>query len=230
MPIVAQCGCGKRVAVADALAGRTIRCPACGDPISVGEAAPAPVGRAARKKAASPVVYISLGKIIAVICLGVAVVCGILVAIGPIRVWNQWETIGPTADENVKDVISYALAAEMSQQGMYDPAVDTHMPSVGDDVLFYRPIWVLGMPDRVKFEGHSSEGPFDGWYHPATGEIEANISYGGASVLGGMIQVAKAPLKFSITGRKKDGQVTAETNGQALTIYYPPHPEKEHHP
>ena len=99
MPISAQCSCGKRVSVSDALAGKTIRCPACGDPIEVVQAAPAAGPSAARRKpAASPVVYVSLGKIIAIVSFATVAVCGILFFIGPVQVYKQWENIGPTAN------------------------------------------------------------------------------------------------------------------------------------
>lgn len=35
MPIVVNCGCGKKVRVADAMAGRQMKCPACNSPLSV---------------------------------------------------------------------------------------------------------------------------------------------------------------------------------------------------
>jgi DNA-directed RNA polymerase subunit RPC12/RpoP len=69
MAISVQCACGKRTAVSDALAGKAIRCPACGDAVVVMAAAPAP-GRAgakgqqpgARRQQAGPAIELSSGQ------------------------------------------------------------------------------------------------------------------------------------------------------------------------
>jgi hypothetical protein len=173
---------------------------------------------------------VSLGKIITVIVLAIVVTFGILFAVGPLRVWKQWEVIGGTANDNVKDVISFALQAEMSEQGMYDPRKDTHQPSVQDDVIFIRPLLVMSMPDSVQFRGDSNEGAFEGHYNPHTGEVQATVAYGGYS-LGGIVEMSdvgkSAPYSFKMTGRKMNGHVTAESNGQSLQIVYPPEDDEK---
>jgi hypothetical protein len=227
MAIHAQCSCGKSISVADALAGKTIRCPACGKGIALGAPTPAAVAKQtiAKKKltgvGAAPVVYISIGKILTFIVLAIVVTLGILFAIGPMRVWNQWEVIGPKASDDVKDVISFALQAEMSQQGMYNPSKAEHEPVVEGDVLFYRPLLTMSMPDQVRFEGKSNEGPFIGTYNPHNGEIDADVAYGGYS-FAGLVDITKAPYHFHMTGREVNKQISAESNGQSLQIVYPP--------
>jgi hypothetical protein len=79
----------------------------------------------------------------------------------------------------------------------------------------------MSMPDSVKFMGQSDEGPFRGSYNPQTGEITADVAYGAHS-LGGIVDVGKAPYSFHMTGRKTNGQVSAESNGQPLQIVNPP--------
>jgi hypothetical protein len=224
MPITAQCNCGKRMNVADALAGRTIRCPSCGSGIAVGQPAPVNAPRESVRDRMAGKFYISPGKIIAAISLVTVVTLGILFAVGPMRVWNQWETIGPVASDNIKDVVGFALEAEMSTNGMYDPNKSTHQPQVDGDVMFYRPLMAMSMPDKVKFTGSSNEGPFTGFYNPNNGEIEADVAYGGYSVAG-LVDIYKAPYHFHMTGRKVNDQISAEADGQPLKIYYPVEPK-----
>jgi hypothetical protein len=198
--------------VADALAGRTIRCPTCGSGIAVGQPVAVNAPRTSVRDRVASKVYISPGKIIAAISLVTVVTLGIMFAIGPMRVWNQWEAIGGTASDNVKDVISFGLQAEMSTNGMYDPNKSTHQPQVDGDVIFYRPLMAMSMPDAVKFTGSSNEGPFSGLYNPHTGEITADVAYGGYSVAG-LVDIYKAPYHFHMTGRKINDQISAESDG-----------------
>jgi hypothetical protein len=229
MAIVVQCGCGKRMGLADATAGKTVKCPACGNSIAVpaGSAGAAPVAggrRVVKEKSASPAVYISLGKIVAAAVLLIVVVSGIMFYLGPVRVWNQWEAIAPQANGDVKDVITFALQAYLSQNGYYDPARPHDVPNIDGIILFYRPVLAMSMPEKIKFEGKSSQGDFSGFYNTQTGDIEADVSYGGMTVAG-MVDLAKSQGTFHITGRDVDHhQPEAESNGQKLEIYYPPQP------
>lgn len=229
MAIVVQCGCGKRMGLADATAGKTVKCPACGNsivvPASSAAAAPAKGGkRVAKEKSAGPAVYISLGKIVAAVSLLIVVVLGIMFYFGPVRVWNQWEAIGPQANGDVKDVITFALQAYLSQNGDYDPSHPHMVPNIDGGVLFYRPVLAMSMPEKIKFEGKSSQGDFSGFYNTTTGDIEADINYGGMTVAG-MVDMVKSTGSFHITGRDVDHhQPEAECNGQKLEIYYPPSP------
>ena len=86
MPINVQCSCGKRMGLSDALAGKTIKCPACGDAIHVPAVAPSGAGKEARRaNPASPAIYISTGKIVALASIAVAAILGIMFYIGPVR-------------------------------------------------------------------------------------------------------------------------------------------------
>lgn len=227
MAIVVQCECGKRMGLSDALAGKTAKCPACGRAISVpgsGGASRAGGGKAAArgKPAASPKIYISTGKIIAAGSLLLVVVLGAMFYFGPVRVWNQWEDVGPKVQQQIADVIEFAMKAYLSQQGMYNPAKDSHGPAVdSDDVHFFRPTLVMRMPESITFFGASSQGKFQGHYHPATGEIDADVQYGGMT-FGGAVALAKATGQVHITGREKtDGSPEAELNGVPLKIVFP---------
>jgi hypothetical protein len=224
MPISMQCSCGKRMSVSDALAGKRVKCPACGDVLSV-TAAPAPVaGRVAVKKpAVSPAIYVSKGKIVGVITLLICAGIGCVLYFGPYRVWNQWEEIGPKAGGDVSDVISFGLQAYLSTNGVYDPSKSSG-PSVDGNVSFFRPTLVLSMPEKVKFFGKSSQGDFTGWYNTQTGDIEADVAFGGMT-FAGAVTLANSVGKFHMTGRMQGGFPQAEVNGTPIKIVTPPKEE-----
>jgi hypothetical protein len=207
--------------VGDALAGKTIKCSGCGNGVKVPGAALPPGAKpvAQKKPAASPAIYISTGKIIAAVLLLGVVTSIILFFAGPVKVWHQWEDIGPKASDNVKDVISFGLQAYMSTNGYYDPGKSNYQPGVTSDILFYRPLMVMSMPEKVKFEGISSEGPFSGWYNTQTDEIEADVGLG-AHTVGGLIST-KPQSTFHLTGSDPNHQPQAECNGQPMQITYP---------
>src|SRR5580658_9715354 len=214
MPITVQRGCGKRMGLSETLAGKAVKCPACGEQIAVpaARAATGPGGRrpVAKKPAASPAIYISKGKIVAVVSLLVVIILGAMFYYGPVRVWNQWEDVGPKAQSEVGDVLEFALKAYLSQQGLYNPAKDRQGPTVDtDNIHFFRPTLVMSMPDSVTFFGKSSQGDFKGHYHPATGEMDVDVAYGGMT-FGGEVTLAKSIGQFHITGREVNGQPQAE--------------------
>lgn len=225
MAINVQCACGRRSAVADALGGKSIRCPQCGQPVPVPAAgAGAAVGlRQARDR--TPAVHIDKGLIIKLTVVAVVVGFILWAYFGPVRVWNQWEAIGPKAQADVSDVVSFALQAYMSNNGMYNPTKATNQPGVQGNVGFFRPFLNMTMPDSVKFFGHTNQGPFSGSYNPRTGEVTANISYGAVSHLafGSDVSVKEQVAgSFDITGREVNSSPQAETNGQKMSIYFPP--------
>lgn len=221
MPITVQCSCGKRMGLSDALAGKTIKCPACGDPIHVTAAPPLPAGRKpAKKQNAAPAIYISKGKIIAASSLAIGLILGLMFYFGPVRVWNQWENIGGKAGDDVSSVISFGLQAYLSQQGDYNPRSAHNAPAVDGPVSFFRPTLVMSMPEKVTFFGKSTQGDFKGQYNTRTGDIEADVAYGGMT-FAGAVDLAKATGKFHMTGRMSNGFPQAEINGTPITIVWP---------
>jgi hypothetical protein len=245
MAITVQCPCGRRTTVGDALAGKSIRCPQCGQSVAVGAAPTAgktqprasapPRGATAqprgktplqiRRENAVPALHIETGLLIKVGVATALVVLILLAYFGPVRVWNQWEQIGPKAQNDISDVVSFALQAYLSQNGMYDPAKTHSQPGVQGNIGFFRPFLSMAMPDAVKFFGRTNQGPFQGTFNPRNGEINATISYGAVSHLAfgsdtGLKETVAG--SFQITGREQNGAPQAEMNGTKLTIYYPP--------
>ena len=88
--------------------------------------------------------------------------------------------------------------------------------------MFYRPSFVMSMPDGVDFKGASNVGPFKGVYHPKTGEVEANIAMGGGIGIPGSGGQKTTGMTIKITGREKNGKLTTEVNGKSVVLVMPP--------
>jgi hypothetical protein len=209
----------KKVGVSDALAGKTIKCRDCGDDVFVRAASTVAV-QAHEAANAVPKFYISGGKIAAIATGVVFLICGLVVYFGPLHVWYKWEEIGPKAGDDVKDVVTFALQAYLSENHMYDPSDPHGAPAVDGDVRFIRPMGFF-MPEKVKFGGKSNQGSYAGTYNTRTGDIEADILFGGYSVAG-MVDIHKPTGGFHITGRDPGGNPEAEVDGNKLKIVYPP--------
>jgi len=183
-------------------------------------AAPAGGRKPIKKEKASPTVYISTGKIVGLVTLGLLLTLGLMFYFGPVRVWHQWEDVGPKAHDDVSDVITFGLQAYLSQQGDFDPTDSHGAPSVDGNVSFFRPTLVMSMPEKVRFFGKSSQGDFTGYYHPSNGEIEADVSYGGMT-FAGAVNLAKSTGQFHMTGRMANGFPQAEVNGTPIKVVWP---------
>jgi hypothetical protein len=206
--------------VSDALVGKTVRCSLCGQNVVVA-AAPAGGKKAASKNTAAPSFAISPGLLTMVILLVVGVGATVAYRVGPARVAGQWEnTVGPKAQGDVNDVVSFAIQSVMSETQLYDPTKGLNRPSVDGGVDFAMPYVVMTMPQKVKFSGMTQQGRFDGIYDTQSGEIEADIAVGGHTV-GGLIVTANALADFHITGRDVNGSPQAELDGRSLKIVYP---------
>lgn len=216
MAINVRCACGRRTAVGDALAGRTIRCPACGDEIFVVASAPAPGKGGAAKQKAGPAIELSRGQVISLWAIGILLVVGGAFYLGPVRVWQQWGAMQPKASQDVGDLIVDALKQHMKDEDP-DPRSRRRMPSVErNDVSFFQPM-ALTMPEKVFFIGKSNQGTFSGHYHTRTGEMDADVSYGGYSVAG-MVDISRPRGTFHLVGRVVNGRREFEFDGKKTVI------------
>jgi hypothetical protein len=247
MPISVTCdNCGKSLKVKDDWAGKRAKCPGCGSTFAVPAAAGAfaaaatPAARgggttfnpmaahAAKNKRQAEAGKLSINW--GLIWLGVAgLTVMVLVALflmGPKKVWGQWEEIHEQAEYDVKDVATRGLEAHLSQIGAYNPRKPHGRPQA-TDVMFYRPVMVMSMPDEVDLQGASTVGPFKGKYHPKTREVEVTIEVGGGAHVAGTGGKQKTGYAIKVTGRTKNGTLTAEVDGKNAVLTYPPPSEDE---
>lgn len=213
-----QCTCGKRTMVSDALAGRMIRCPGCGNEVLVGAAAPGKgKGKAAGGNArqASPAVSISRGQVILVCVIAALLVIGGVFYFGPMRVSSQWAAMEPKATQDVQDLVIDSLREKMKEE-IVDPKMPRRQPTVETgDVTFFKPMLCFTMPDTVPFIGKSNQGSFGGNYNTRTGQLDATVSSGGYAVAG-LVDVKKPTGSFHLTGRMVDGKPEMEMDGRKI--------------
>ncbi len=231
MPISVTCAkCGKQLKVKDEWMGKRATCPGCQATFIVGASttpgktafnpSAAAAAKAQREKAAGSF-SISPGIVIA----GVAALLligsiGMFMA-GPMKVEHQWDALGDKPKDDVIDVVSRGLECYMQGLGLYNPRKARGRPEA-KEVMFYRPTFVMSMPDDVEFKGTSSIGPFKGIYHPKTGEVDASIADGGGQPIPGSGGKVTAGTTVKITGREKDGKLTQEVNGKSVVLVMPP--------
>lgn len=218
MAITVRCSCGKKSLVGDKLAGGTIRCTACGNEVAVGApSAPSPAAAKAKAQAAGSGLSINPTIMIVGIVGILGLVTGLILYFGPWRISTQWAAMKPRANTEVTDVVDFSIRAYESEHGMYDAGTSHLAPRADGDAKFIDPVMSFSMPRKMTFVGKTNEGSYIGTWDTTTGEVVADIETGGYSV-GGMVDVSKATGKFHVTGREKDGTVTAEVDGEPLHI------------
>jgi hypothetical protein len=224
MPINVQCKCGKRMGVSQVMAGRKIRCSHCGLSLRVPAAPPSPAMKKPVKKPEvdlSQLIDLSPEKIGGYVVLALIGVSILAYYNGPRRASQEFDALLPKAGIQIGDVVEFALRAYLSQHISYTPFKIARVPSVDAPVQFDKPMFAMTLPDKIQFHGMSNQGIYSGLYDTHSGEIEANIAYGGYTV-GGMVALSRATGMFHITGREKDGTPQAEIDGVSLQIYNPP--------
>ncbi len=231
MLVKTRCACGKQIGVSDALAGRTVRCPACGNEVLV-KAAAAPAGGAAAAKrkpaAAGPAVSVSPTVIAAGVVGALVLAVALPLYFGPWRVSSDWAAMAPAANTEVTDVVMFALQARQSRalstMALPDgPAAGLAIgkaPAIEGPATFIPPLMAFTMPQHVIVTGRTSQGGYRGTYDTGTHEVALDVDTGGYSV-GGMADLRKATGSMHVTGRERDGKVTAEADGAPLQIVTP---------
>jgi len=213
----AQCACGKRMVVSDALVGKTIRCSSCGNTVLV-KGAPIVAGK---PQQANPSFYISPTTITLAVVVGGLLVTGLLFYFGPMRASRQWEAMDQKATGSVRNMIVFALKVYTSANGNWDPSKPGNTPWIeSHDVQWNRPMMSWGLPRKIEFVGKSNRGSFSGLYDTESGEIEADVLWGGRTIAG-MVDLAKTQGGFHMLGKEingKDPEVTVD--GKPLKIVY----------
>jgi hypothetical protein len=210
-----QCSCGNRTQVSDALAGRTIRCRACGQPVAVKALKPGAGKAPVKQQGRAGTVVISQGQVTALVVLAVLGTIGATFYFGPVRTWQRWNQMEPTASNQVQDVVLYGLQAYLSENGEYDPAFQHLAPQIDGPVSWFPPVAAMRLPDQMAFLGRTNQGVYSGMYDTRTGEIQAKVEYGGYSVAG-LVTARAATGSFNMTGRENNGIPQAEVNGVSL--------------
>jgi hypothetical protein len=230
--MIATCPtCGKQLKVRDELVGKRLRCPGCGGTFEAGPSGASAAARAptrfdpktsktaTEKKSAG--VAISWGPIIGIGAVVLVVLGIILFIVGPISVKNEWEKIGGKARDDVEEVVTKGLQAHQSAVGDWNPRKPGNAPRALDETTFIRPIFVMSMQDKIFFKGATTEGGFSGYYHPKTGEVEADVGLGGMS-LNGLGAIKEGTRKIKVTGAMKGNEASVMVDGKPAVIVYPP--------
>jgi hypothetical protein len=215
MAITVQCACGKRTVVSDALAGKRMRCSACGNEVVAAASAPGGGKAGGKTRQAGPAFEISQGQKIAIFAVGALIVIGCVFYFGPMRVSSQWSALEPKATQNIQDLVIDSLREHMKRE---DPDVrgPRRQPTVeSHDVSFLQPYLAFSMPDEVGFLGKSNQGSFHGNYNTRTGGVDATVSYGGYSVAG-MVDISRPRGTFHLLGRMVDGKPEMEIDGKKI--------------
>jgi hypothetical protein len=217
MAINVLCGCGKKTMVSDALAGKMMRCPGCGNEVPVAAGRPGAKGGAKNQKS-GPAFQLSGGQMILIVVVGAVLLIGGGFYFGPMRVSSEWSAMQPKATQDVQDLVIDSLREHMKQEDIaFDmKATPRRQPTVeSHDVTFLSPMLAFSMPDQVGFIGKSNQGTFGGNYNTHTGEVDATVSYGGYTV-GGMVDVAKPKGTFHLKGRMVNGHPQMEMDGKKI--------------
>jgi hypothetical protein len=218
MSIIAKCECGHRMSVADVMAGKSVRCSKCTGLIEVPEATgpkgPSPM---ARRNAEVPSVSVSPALVMTGIVTAVVMAIVLTFYFGPWTVGKKWEAMSVKANEQVTDVVQFALQAYESEHALYDTTQSHNLPQLQGDASFVPPMMAFSLPRKIIFLGKTNRGNYTGTFDTTNGEVEAEIETGGFTVAG-LLDVKKATGKFRITGRMKDGEAEAECDGEPLKI------------
>ena len=218
MPILFTCACGKRMTVADALAGQPVICPACGQRALPGRSVPA------RRDSAKPTaVSVSWGPIIKI--GSIVVVLALLAAFyfGPVRVHNQTEALDKDMRETISNVLVRGLEFATGSGVFGDPkALRQYTPNV-HELNILRPFLVMSLPEEIRFFGSTTEGNFRGTYNTQTNQVTVDSNVGAVSYRG-VGAVSKAPRSAHITGTKTNGKLEVTVDGRPVRLPRPQPP------
>lgn len=222
MSIQIKCShCGKGLRVPDDRLGKLAKCPACGETFTVlpansavgGKVSPTPQKKFSEH--AGLAIPIGLFVWIGVCAVVIAIVSAII--FGPLRIWREWEALEPHAESQVGDVVIRGLQSYTSHQPWFDPKKSGFNAGVRQMAFTFMP-YQVSMPEKIKFAGVSTQGNFTGTYNPHNGEVDAEVEVGARTFEGLTKDMSKPTGMIHVTGREKDGNLTAEVDGQDATV------------
>jgi hypothetical protein len=251
--------CSKVLKVKDEFAGRMLKCPGCGTTFRAdpsGKAAPIAGAPAKAAPGKSPVpapqvraqaakgggIAINWGKLVMLGLLALIPIAIVLFILGPMRVKKQWEAQQEKVENDVTDVVEFAMKAHASSEGGWDPTKATGgSPTVGE-VRLLPSIFSMSLPATVKFDGYGSVGRFEGEYTLATGEIDMVLKTGGTMLPSGLYSDEEGTIMpggqredrpagmpgqagkltpHTVKGRIVNGQPEVTIDGKKAQIIYP---------
>jgi len=203
--------CGKRLNVKEELVGKKVKCPACKTPFTVSPSGAIRVKKAEKGKAAK--VSVSWG-FVSLIALGVAFV-GLILAIvfGPVRAKHEWDPMAEQAESQVRDVVERGFQVHMSHIGLFNPLKDRAAPQVYEVHMLWD-MFVMGLPEKIRFKGTTSEGEYTGTYNTKTQEVEADMEIGGRVVPGLGYASKHGDSTFHVNGWNRNGEFKVWVEGK----------------
>ena len=208
--------CGKRLNVKDELVGKKLKCPACKNPFTASPSGAIRVKKMEKGKSAK--VSISWG-FIAMIAGGVAVLGLILLIVfGPVRAKNQWDPMSEKAQSDINDVVERGLQVAMERKGEWTPGAKGQAPVVHEVQMLWD-MFVIGLPQEIKFRGTTTEGAYTGTYNTKTLEVNAEVELGGhvipgaGAVPGADEATRHGDVKVKVRGYNKEGDFKVWVDG-----------------
>jgi hypothetical protein len=213
MSFSVTCKCGKSLNIKDEYVGKRIKCPTCGATFTATKptsTAPSKKDRLAAGIHLSPAAMVFIALLI--------LIPGTLAIwkYGPGRVRDQWEKLEPKAKSDVTDVVDRALQGSAGGEDTGAGGLAHGQPHALDITFPFSPMG-FSMPTELGFAGTTTQGGMTGKYNTKTGEIEAEVEVGGLSFPGAGVQRHGAG-KIKVTGRVKDGAVSAEVDGKPVHL------------
>lgn len=210
--------CGKRLNVKDELVGKKVKCPACKTGFTASPSGAIKV----KKMEKGPVGKVSISwGFVSMIVGGVAVV-GLILAIvfGPVRAKNEWDPMAAKAEDQVRDVLERGLQVHMERIGLWFPGAKGQPPTIHEVHMLWD-MFVMGLPEHIKFKGTTSEGEYTGTYNTKTQEVVADMEIGGV-VVPGVGEAAKhGDTKIKVNGFNKDGDFQVWVDGKKAEFRKP---------
>ena len=215
--------CGKRLNVKEESIGKKVRCPACKNPFTASVDGAIRVKKAVKEKEAK--VSISWG-FVSMIGLGVGfVLLIVLIIFGPVRAKHQWDPMAEKAENDVRDVVERGFQVYMVREG---PMSTLLLPGAGagsgGQVYHVQLLWdmfVMGLPEKIRFRGTTSEGEYTGTYNTKTFEVEADLEIGGRVVPGLDYAHKHGDTKVHVNGWNRDGEFKVWYDGKPAEFPQP---------